>query len=374
VTSRILYIHGIGQIGGAERDLQTMLQELDRSAWEPVVACPAEGAFQGTLRQAGLTTVPLDLPPWRKWRSFFARRAAVERLRALIERLQPSLVHVNDIWWVPHTLSAMRNGTSSPAPVIAHVRQEIEPDKATRYHLDRAGFLIAISRHIERALACGGVDPQKVTTIYSGLRFKTPSHDEAGRTGLRRALGLADTDLLLGTVANLFPRKGYHVMLRALPAIIETVPTVHYVLVGTGDEGYAESLKTLARELGIADHVHFAGFRDPVEPVLAAVDLYVHPALMEGFGIAVVEAMAQGKAVVATTAGGLPEVVDQEQTGLLVDPGNPNQLGRAVVDLLKDGSRRERMGKLAAVKARERFDIAKTVQAIESLYRTLLDR
>ncbi|HJT22194.1 MAG TPA: glycosyltransferase family 4 protein [Nitrospira sp.] len=374
MTRRVLYIHGIGQIGGAERDLQTMLQELDRSAWEPVVACPADGAFQGTLRQAGLTVVPLDLPPWRKWLSFFARRAAVERLRGLIERLQPSVVHVNDIWWVPHTLSAVRSSKSSRRPVVAHVRQEIETDKVGRYHLDRADFVIAISRHIEGALARGGVKPDKVRTIYSGLRFNTLSHDDAGRTGLCRALGLSDTVLLLGTVANLFPRKGYHVMLQALPAIMEAVPAVHYVLIGTGDDRYAESLKQLARDLGIADRVHFAGFRNPVEPVLAALDLYVHPALMEGFGIAVVEAMAQGKAVVATTTGGLPEVVDHEQTGLLVDPGSPSQLSKAVVDLLSDGSRRERMGKLAAVQARERFDVDKTVRAMESLYRTLLDR
>jgi glycosyltransferase involved in cell wall biosynthesis len=351
-----------------------MLQQMDRSAWDPMVACPADGAFQDTLRQAGLSIVPLDLPPWRKWRSFFARRAAIERLQTLIGRLQPSLVHVNDIWWVPHTLAAIRSNLPSRPPVVAHVRQEIEPEKASRYSLDRADFVVAISRHVERALVCGGVSQEKVRTIYSGLHFTTPSHSDAGRTAVCRTLGLSDTDVLVGTVANLFPRKGYHVMLRALPAIIEAAPTVHYVLIGTGDDGYTESLKTLAREMGIADHVHFAGFRNPVQPYIAALDLYVHPALMEGFGIAVVEAMAQGKAVVATNTGGLPEVVEQEQTGLLVDPGNPNQLGQAVVDLLKDGSRRERMGKLAALKAREWFDVNKTVQEMESLYRTLLDR
>jgi glycosyltransferase involved in cell wall biosynthesis len=178
----------------------------------------------------------------------------------------------------------------------------------------------------------------------------------------------------LGTVANLFPRKGYEVMLRALPAIVRAVPTVHYVIVGSDDHDYADRLKKLAQELKIADRVHIVGFQDPVQPFLAALDLYVHPALMEGFGIAVVEAMAMGKAVVATTTGGLPEVVAQGETGLLVPPGDAESLAAAVVSLLEDKVRREQMGRNGKARAQERFSLDASVMHMEQLYGEILAR
>jgi glycosyltransferase involved in cell wall biosynthesis len=178
--------------------------------------------------------------------------------------------------------------------------------------------------------------------------------------------------VLLGTIANLFPRKGYEIMLRALPAIVRAVPGVHYVIVGSDDSNYADQMKRLAHELKIADRVHIVGFQDPVQPFLAALDLYVHPALMEGFGIAVVEAMAVGKAVVATTTGGLPEVVAQGETGLLVPPGDVESLATTVVSLLEDRARREQMGICGRERAQERFSLSASVRQMEQLYGEVL--
>ncbi|HKQ34840.1 MAG TPA: glycosyltransferase family 4 protein, partial [Nitrospiraceae bacterium] len=118
--------------------------------------------------------------------------------------------------------------------------------------------------------------------------------------------------------------------------------------------------------------VHIVGFQDPVQPFLAALDLYVHPALMEGFGIAVVEAMAAGKAVVATTTGGLPEVVAQEETGLLVPPGDADSLAAAVVSLLQDRVRRDQMGRQGRVRAHERFSLEASVAHMEQVYEEVL--
>ncbi|HEU4686220.1 MAG TPA: glycosyltransferase family 4 protein [Nitrospira sp.] len=366
----ILFIHGIGEIGGAERDLHTLVGGLNRSQWEPAVACPAAGPLLALFRQAGATVVPLDLAPWRKWTSFVARRSSVERLKSVIRDLRPSVIHVNDIWWVPHVLRA-RSGMERPVPVAAHVRQEIEPGKAGRYELDRVDAVIAISRHVEQALASGGVKPEKIRMIYSGIRFGPPARPAPDRAEVRSALGLSEQDVLVGTVANVFPRKGYHVMLRALPAMIEAVPALHYAIAGTEDSAYVRSLRQLVHELGLEGRVHFAGFQDPVQPFVAALDLYVHPALMEGFGIAVAEAMAWEKAVVATRTGGLPEIVEHEHTGLLVDPGNIDQLSQAVIELLRDRTRREEFAKQGAVKVRECFAVEKAVAATERVYHEL---
>ena len=369
--TRILYVHGIEAIGGAERDLMALLKTLNRQKWEPHVVCPGTGPFREQLHTIAVPAHALSLPPWRKPLAVFQRRSAIERLEVLVNQLDPALIHVNDIWWVPHTVRAIAGRLSSPVPIVAHVRQEIEPEKVQRYELDRVDAVIAISRQIEQSLIHGGVSANKVRTLYSGIDFskRHPPHvDQA----IRQMIGLPSGAVLLGTVANLFPRKGYEVMLRALPAIVRAVPMVHYVIVGSDDHDYATRLKRLAHELKIADHVHIVGFQDPVQPLLAALDLYVHPALMEGFGIAVVEAMAMGKAVVATTTGGLPEVVVQGETGLLVPPRDVESLAATVVSLLEDTVRREEMGLRGKARAQERFSLDASVAKMEELYGEVL--
>jgi len=372
VGTRILYVHGIEAIGGAERDLIALLKTLDRHKWEPHVVCPGTGPFTEQLHATAVPTHALSFPPWRKPLAVFQRRSAVGRLEILVNRLDPALIHVNDIWWVPHTVRAIANRTSHPVPIVAHVRQEIEPVKVRRYELDRVEAVIAISRQLEQSLIAGGVSAQKVRTVYSGIDLseRQLAHNNQA---IRQMIGLPNGAVLLGTVANLFPRKGYEVMLRALPAIVRAVATVHYVIVGSDDHDYAERLKRIAQELKIADRVHIVGFQDPVQPFLAALDLYVHPALMEGFGIAVVEAMAMGKAVVATTTGGLPEVVAQGETGLLVPPGDVESLAATVVSLLDDRVRREQMGRSGSARAHERFSLDASVKHMEQLYREVLE-
>lgn len=373
MATRILYIHGIGRIGGAERDLLGILRALDRQQWEPHVACPSETPLFEGLTKEGIPLHPLTLRPWRKWYSSLLRWRDVRKLRALIARVAPALIHVNDIWWVPHTMGAVSTTAGVRRPVVAHVRQEIEPDKVRRYGLDSADLVVAISRQVEQALIAGGVARGAVQTVYSGLQWpnEVPATD---RTALCRTLGLPVDAVLLGTVAHLFPRKGYDVMLRALPRIIQDVAGVHYLIVGTGEDAYERQLRTLADGLGIADHVHFVGFQDDVMPFLSALSLYVHPARMEGFGIAVVEALAAGKAVVATKVGGLPEVVDHERTGLLVAPDCPEELSAAILSLLRDDVRRNAMGQRAAQAARERFDVTASVSALQQLYARALNR
>ncbi len=369
--TRILYVHGIEAIGGAERDLIALLKTLDRHTWEPHVVCPGTGPFREQLHAIAVPTHALSLPPWRKPLAVFQRRSAIGRLGALVGQLDPALVHVNDIWWVPHTVRALASGRSHSMPIVAHVRQEIEPEKVGRYELDRVEVAIAISRQIEQSLITGGVSMSRVRTLYSGIDCSSRQSTRDDQA-IRRLIGVPNEAVLLGTVANLFPRKGYEVMLRALPAIVHAVPTVHYVIVGSDDHGYADRLTRLASELTIADRVHIVGFQDPVQPFLAALDLYLHPALMEGFGIAVVEAMAMGKAVVATTTGGLPEVVAQGETGLLVPPGDAESLAEAAIFLLENKFKREQMGVCGRMRAQERFSLDASVAHMEQLYGDVL--
>ena len=367
--TRVLYVHGLPAIGGAERDLLALLTSLDREKWDLQVACPATGPLRQALDGCSVPVVPITLPPWRKLSSLMARYGAVRQLSQLLARVEPSLIHVNDLWWVPHTVQAVA-ALPQPVPVIAHVRQEVQPAKVRQYELDRVGHVVAVSQRVEKDLLAGGLSRQVVSTIYSGVDLRSLGVLEG--SGIRAEWGIPNDAMVLGTVANLLPLKGYEVMLAAFPAILAAIPTVHYLIIGGGGAEYCARLNAIAVERGISERVHFAGFQESVASYLSALDLYVHPSLKEAFGLAVVEAMAMGKAVVATTTGGLPEVVAQGETGLLVPPGDVESLAATVVSLLKDRVRREQMGICGRARAHERFSLDASVRHMEQLYGEVL--
>ncbi len=368
--TRILYVHGIESIGGAERDLIALLSKLDRRIWHPALACPGTGPLRKMALEHDVPAYPANLPPWRKVSSLVSRYATVRRLRKLLADVQPALVHVNDLWWVPHTVRAVA-GLSHRIPIIAHIRQETQPRKVRQYALDQVDYVVAVSHQVEQSMLTGGVSPVRIRTHYSGVDCSVKVSSE-GNQDIRAQHGVPREALLLGTVANLLPLKGYEVILDALPAILAAVPTVHYLIIGGGGAEYYARLKAITVEQGIADRVHFAGFQESVGSYLSALDLYVHPSLKEAFGLAVVEAMAMGKAVVATTTGGLPEVVLQGETGLLVPPGDVESLAETVVSLLQNRVRREQMGNRGMARAHERFSLNASVAQMEHLYDEVL--
>ena len=367
-SNTVAFVHGIGEIGGAERELLVYLEHLPRRGIQPLVVCPAEGPLSKKVAALGINTQHVTFPAWRKLLEWPRRGEAVRRLRRVIEQAGPSLVHVNDIWWLPQTLRAVK---SLPIPILCHVRQEIQPHKVRRYELPSADVVFAVSRDVEASLKAGGVKPERIHVLHSGIDLaRVPASPNGAE--FRHRHGIPPAAPLLGTVANLFPRKGYDVMCRALSVLRQRRSEIHYLIVGTGDPGYEQMLRKLVQSLGLEGQVHFAGFQEPVYPALAAMDVYVHPAIMEGFGIALLEAMAMAKPVVATTTGGIPDIVVHEETGLLVAPGDPEALASAVGVLLDDKSRWVAMGKAGRQRVERLFTVDAMVSKLTACYEDVI--
>ena len=231
--------------------------------------------------------------------------------------------------------------------------------------------VITISQAIGRVLEGQGVDPDKLRCVPSALDpapFEKPPADDA----LRDVFGIAEGDPVVGMAAQFIPRKGHDVLLRAIPAILRDHPRTRFILFGQGPLHPVVARRV--EEAGLSDTVLLPGFRQDLPDLLPCLDLLVHPATLEGLGVILLQAGASELPVVASAAGGIPEVVVHGETGLLVPPGDPEALSSAVSSLLADPDRARAMGEAGSARVRETFSVDRMVEGNLSVYREILSR
>ena len=176
-------------------------------------------------------------------------------------------------------------------------------------------------------------------------------------------------------IARLTEEKDHQTFLRAAALIAAQLPGTRFLIVGEDPDPAQirqRELAQLARDLGLEEQVVFAGQRQDVPEVVAALDLLIHCARQEGFGRVLVEAMASGRALVATAVGGIPEVVVDGETGILVPPQDPEAVARAAVELLRNPERRTTMGLAGQRRVRECFSLEAHVAQVQELYEEVL--
>ena len=214
------------------------------------------------------------------------------------------------------------------------------------------------------------VPREKVISVGTGIDLGRIAEAVAGDE-FASELGLAGRTTI-GIVAKLSPVKGHQYFLEAAAAIADARSNVAFLVVGDGVR--KKELEEMAAELGIADKVIFAGARDDVPSLLKLMDVFVLSSLSEGSPNVVLEAMAAGLPVVATDVGGLPEIVIDGESGILVPPGDSGALAAAVGDLLDDPARAVAMGRTGLALAMERHDIERVVREMEGIMDRLLDQ
>ncbi len=239
-------------------------------------------------------------------------------------------------------------------------------------HLSRA--VIAVSRHTaDHMVSKEHAPPGKIHVVLNGIDFDRVKPSEPGVAArIREELGAADAHLVL-VPARLHPEKGHGYLFRALPAIRQaTARRVLVLLAGVGpfEAAYREEL----RALGCGDMARFLGFRPDIADLMSAADLVVLPSVAEAFGLVLAEALYLGRPVVATRAGGIPEIIDDGIDGLLVEPGDSAALAQAVTSMLNDPERRRQMAGRGREKVAARFSFEGMTRAYESLYQGLLER
>ncbi len=239
--------------------------------------------------------------------------------------------------------------------------------------MKRSNALIAVSKYtVDELTDLYGIDKNKIHVIYNGVdieRFKPrPNRDE-----LRKEFGLKKEKVVL-FVGRLYHRKGLETLLESVPPVLKEFNNVKFVISGTGFKQKEESLKNLAKQLGIEDHVKFLGYvpDDKLPLLYSASDIFVLPAIYENFPFAILEAQSTALPVISTKVGGIPEFLVDTENGFLIDPGDTKQLTQKVLALLQSPELAKQMGDHGRKLIEEKLDWRIITGQVIDLYHQLL--
>ncbi|MEK6271327.1 MAG: glycosyltransferase [Actinomycetota bacterium] len=363
----------VGSFGGAERVAVEVSKRLsperfDRSLcatrWDQKLASrPTRARALEELSEHGVRFVGLerrytfDLRSW--WQLvMFLRRERIDILHA----------HKfgSNVW------AGLLGPLAGTPIVVAHEHTWSFEGNPTRRFLDRhliarrCDVMVAVSREDQRRMIeIEGIKPEDVVYIPNGIPTPPALAGEVGRA----QLGLSEDDLVIGAVTVLRPQKALDVLVRAAGILRAEFPRLRVLIVGSGPE--RQALEKLIAELELSNTVSLLGFRTDVPELLRIFDVAACSSDFEGSPLSVLEYMEAALPVVSTRVGGVPDLVEDGVTGLLVDRGDPEALAHAIAELLCDPERRTEMGRIARERRRREFDIDVTVERIEQLYEEL---
>lgn len=358
---KILHLEAGRHLYGGARQVQYLIEGLAARGVENRLVCPAGSAIADAVRGTAsrVDAIPMggDADP-----------GLVLRLGRILLTECPDLVHLHSRRGADLFGGIAARWAGIPCVLSRRVDNPEPPWLARRkYRLyDR---VITISEGIRQVLLTEGVEPDRVLCVHSAVDAGAYA-TTCDRAWLDAELRLPARAPLAGMVAQLIPRKGHSVLLEAVRAVLAKHPDLQVLLFGKGP--LEAELETKIRERNLQRHVRLAGFRTDLHRILGCLDLLVHPALMEGLGVSLLQAAAAGVPIIASRAGGMPEAVRHEHNGLLVPPGDAPALATAIGRLLADAPLRRRMGNAGRRLVAEQFSVDAMVQGNLGVYRSLL--
>lgn len=299
--------------------------------------------------------------------------SAAWRLSRAIKQLRPDIVHAHDPHGVAMAALALSMSTQPKRARLVAARRvdfRLKGNALSRWKYDQVDRFICASDAIREILLADGVAASRAVTVHEGIDL---GHVVAAPpAALHEEFWLPHGSPIVGNVAALVPHKGQRHFVEAAALVVREVPDARFVIAGEGE--LRPTLEHLIKHLNLEKHVILAGFRPDVLSLHKAFDVFVMSSITEGLGTSLLDAMACGRPIVATTAGGMPEVVQDGQTGILVPPRNDRAMADALITLLKDPALRDRMGAAGLALANARFSAERMVADTLLAYRDLVGR
>ena len=350
--------------GGSARYLFDLVSGLDQSRFHLRIAAAEDGPWIRRIRAQG---VPVTLAP--RWQSCWK----IPAIWIWLKRHRIRLVHLNNEIYshLPLLLAARLAGCR----LLCHLHGWRGLTRMERWAARFVDEWVCVSDSGARFYR-QQLPGRRILAVPNGLSLNgQTSCLDAQREFQRRELGLGKDDIGVVTVGRLVPEKGQAIILNALALASRQEPRLTGILVGQDPDPNQRTLthlRQMAQSLGIQDRVRFLPWADDVWPVYGAADLVVQPSVKpEGFGLVILEAMAARRPVIATRAGGVVDVVLDGETGLLVTPGNVEELARAILRLASDGKLARRLTETACERLKTEFTMERNVRQIQEIYECL---
>ena len=357
---KILHIETGKNLYGGAKQLAYLIEGLQRRGVENHLITPADSGIAEVC--AGLATIhsggdkgDLDI-------------SLLSATRRLVQAYDIDLVHVHsrrgaDIWG---GLGARQ------AKVPAVLSRRVDNPEGTlslifKYPLYQR--VIAISDGIRGVLLNAGLSADKVVTVRSAIEA-SEVQSPLSNAQFRTRFVLPHNAIVLAVVAQLIPRKGHNYLLQVLPELLKDYPHIRVIFFGEGEQ--RKALETQIADLALQKIVSMPGFQSDMNQLFGNVDILVHPALTEGLGVSLIQAAAASVAIIASNAGGMPEIVRHGSNGLLFEPGDTNALDRCIRQLLADTELRQKMGQNGRLLATNEFSVDAMVEGNLSVYQSIL--
>ena len=299
--------------------------------------------------------------------------SAAWRLSRALKQLRPDVVHAHDPHAVAMSALALSMSTQPKrAPLVASRRVDfrLKGNALSRWKYDQVDCFICASEAIRQMLIADGIAEARTVTVHEGIDLARVG--AAPRAALHQELWLPHDAPIVGNVAALVPHKGQRHLIDAAVQVLRHEPDARFIIVGEGE--LRPALEHQIRQHHLEKHVMLTGFRPDVLSLHKAFDIFVMSSVTEGLGTSLLDAMACGKPVVATRTGGIPEVVRDGETGLLVPPRDHDAMAAAIVQLLQDRALRERMGAAGLARVQKQFNAEAMVKETLRAYRRVAER
>ncbi len=370
----ILYVIPRPEIGGAERQLLMLMQGLDRDRFRPHVVClDGEGALRDDYVDASASYHVLN-------RRHTLDPNALNSLVDLTRRIRPAIAHT----WL--YIANLYGGWAArlagvPSVIVSQRGLGIDPQHSWLKRAQMPVFNFLISQFSDRLLVNAravaepmyrvGFSADCTEVIYNGLQEDTVVA-EAEQNTLREELDIQPEDILLTAIARIDPKKDLATMIKAVALVAGNHPNVRLIVAGGGFPEYQRSLERLAADLGIDDKVSFLGFRNDPQALLSISHVSLLSSLTEGLPNAILESMRQSRSVVATAAGGVPELITDGEHGYLVPPGDSTAFTDRINRLIENPELAGKMGQAGNAKAATQFSSQAMIEATQGVYTQLL--
>lgn len=360
---KVVQVLATGGNGGAQESLFNLVTGLDRSRYDICVVTLGPGSSVRRLQRAGISTMVVEDPD---------DAIAVGALTAHLARIQPDILH-NHMYRaeIVGTKAAIALGAAGyPRPYVvstvhsSRIRSSEDRD-ALRRLTPSMDCLIAVSNAIVRKIEDERYAGAPISMVYNGVDLERYNHQEPCCT-LKDEYGMEPGAQIVGVVARLEPEKGHATLVDAWPTVLRSCPDAYLLIVGEGSR--CEALMEQAALLGVGHRVVFTGRREDVPAITAALDVAVLPSYREAQGLSVLEAMALSRPVVASNVGGIPEMIEDGVSGILVPPRDPQALAGAIVRLLEDHQLADVLGRAGHDLVHSRFCLEQMVASIADIY------